>query len=364
MNLREGGTAGFLFLVLTGLMAGPWGRCAAGEWERFEYSPAGRELYALPRSTAMGKADAALGIDGTPHTNPANLGFLRRNEINLCYAGFFRNTYSVSGLSFAGPASNGGGFGASLLYLFVPDILVTRNLEETDDGDPIYDPALLDHEYASDIFFHAGYGHRFSVIGSDKLLVSAGAAVNGRRKNLAGPAGYGVGLDAGVAADMPRIGLRASILGENLSGNYIYWGDGYGSVALPRVYAAVGWRKDIPYVYGRVKAGVVTPDLLPHEGVNAVERHSRDDGEETEIPVRVRPTEEPGKFLLAGGVGLEYTIHRKVALRVGAPTLGEVPQRMAFGAGIYLWEETATIDFAYMVHELAGTYQLGIGYLW
>ena len=69
--------------------------------------------------------------------------------------------------------------------------------------------------------------------------------------------------------------------------------------------------------------------------------------------------EKPSILLTQGRVGIEYLIMRTVALRAGYSG-----NKFGFGGGVYLLSGRAGVDFAYLVHELAGTYQLSVQYAW
>jgi hypothetical protein len=153
--------------------------------------------------------------------------------------------------------------------------------------------------------------------------------------------------------------LRAAVDCENLTTNYLRWSDTYADVALPRVRLSLGYRKAIPYIHGRVQISYVSLDFLTNEGVNSLERLSGDTSG-TKVPKTVHPTQDPFGFVLRGRWGLEYLIAERVALRVGTSQANF----LTFGGGVLLLKQTLAIDFAYLLHDLAGTYQVGLGYRW
>jgi hypothetical protein len=153
---------------------------------------------------------------------------------------------------------------------------------------------------------------------------------------------------------------------ENLTTNYIRWDKGYAETALPHARFGIGWRKEIPYLYGRIQLQFKSLDLLANEGVNA------DTTYDSAALQLVRPTtkrfsKDPLYFLYNGTYGLEYTVMNVLCLRLGIPvgdSYGDAGTRIAFGCGVNLLRKKLSVDFSYLTHELAGTYQLGVSYRW
>jgi hypothetical protein len=337
------------------------------------YADNWRELFLLPRSSAMAGSDYVFARDGSPFTNAANLAFDSTIEISLSYASFYQNVFSTSILSYAGRIDRNSGFGISMSYLYNPDIIVTTGLDKDIDGNPIYDESKLRSLSESMIYFRAGYAYSFSA--ADGITMGVGGAVNAQRHRL--PAnetdGYGIGLDAGLAADFYKTGLRLSLGCDNLTTNYTRWSAAYSETALPHLRLGVGWDRDLPYVYGHVKMGYKTLDLLSNEGANGLD-NSSDTAEFSSVdqakkvsqnkPVLLRLGSQPGLFLVSGGIGIEYTIKNAVAIRFGGNGIPPFTTMFnyAFGCGVNLFKKRVSLDFSYLDHELAATYQIGVVY--
>jgi hypothetical protein len=329
------------------------------------YSDNTRELFYLPRSASVAGADYVFARDGTPQVNPANLAFDSSTEISLSYASYYQNTFSTSILSYAGRIDAVSGFGISMSYLYVPDIMGTQNLLTESDGTPIYDDQRLQYSTYSDIFFHAGYGRRF--ITSRKFELTGGVGINAQRQRLAFNEyrGYSMGLDGGVALDFPRPGLRVSLACDNISTQYTRWSGGYSEIAYPHLRLGAGWQKDIPYIYGHIRLQYKTLDLLGNEGADAIQLSTllTTDSAGSSNPNQLSG-ETPavgaasGALALLGSLGIEYTIKDVFAIRIG----GNLENKLAFGCGVNLLQRRLSFDASYTMHELAPTYQIGVTY--
>jgi hypothetical protein len=327
------------------------------------YSDADRGLFLLPRSSAMGTSDFVFSRDGTSQSNPANLPFDSLREVSLSYAGFYQNTFSTSVLSYVTRIGRFSGVGFSIGYLYNPDIPNTEQLLTIDDV-PIYDSTRISTFSESQIYFHAGYGVSHS-LGSG-ITLAAGAGINAQRYSLSPYRGYGIGCDGGAALDFTAIGLKTAVTCENLTTDYMRWSKGYSERGLPHVRFGMGWRKEIPYLYGRVQVQFKSLDLLANEGVNA---DSTVDSAGARIvhPTTKHFSKEPLYFFYSGTYGLEYTVMNVLSLRLGIPigdSYGGDLSRICFGCGVNLLRKKLSLDFSYLTHELAGTYQLGVSYRW
>ena len=347
----------FLIALLAGITAGAHGAATN------QYVDADRGLFLLPRSSAMGTSDFVFSRDGTSQSNPANLPFDSLSEVSLSYAGFYQNTFSTSVLSYVTRIGRFSGVGFSIGYLYNPNISNTEQLSTIDDV-PVYDSTRISTFSESQIYFHAGYGV-FHSLGSD-ITVAAGAAINAQRYSLSPYRGYGIGCDGGAALDFAAIGLKTAVTCENLTTDYMRWDKGYSERGLPHVRFGVGWRKEIPYLYGRVQFQFKSLDLLANEGVNA---DSMVDSAGAQIvhPTTKHFSKEPLYFFYSGTYGLEYTVMNVLSLRLGIPigdSYGGDLSRICFGCGVNLLRKKLSLDFSYLTHELAGTYQLGVSYRW
>jgi hypothetical protein len=332
------------------------------------YSDNTRELFYLPRSASVVGADYVFARDGSPQVNPANLALDSSTEISLSYASYYQNAFSTSILSYAGSIDRVSGFGVSLSYLYVPDIMGTQNLQTDPGGNPIYDETRLQYSTYSDLYFHAGYGRM--LLASRTLALTAGIGINAQRQRLAFNEyrGYSMGLDGGMAADFPRTGIRLSLACDNITTQYTKWSAGYSEVAYPHLRLGAGWQRDLPYIYGRIRVHYKTLDLFGNEGADAIQLSTllTTDSVESSNPNQLSG-EKPAiagvngnSVLLAlfGSLGIEYSIKDVFAVRVG----GNLKNKLAFGCGVNLLQKRLCFDASYAMHELAPTYQIGVTY--
>jgi len=332
-----------------------------------DYSDANRPLFLLPQSSAMGTSDFVFSRDGTNQTNPANLAVDSLSVVSASYAGFYQNTFSASMLSYVSRIGRYSGLGFSLGYLFNPNIINTENLQTTDNNSipvPVWDSTRVTTFSESQIYFHAAYGF-YRPLSSD-IAFGAGVGVNAQRHSLSPYRGYGLGCDGGMVMDFSRLGLKAAVMCENLTTNYIQWDKEYAEIALPHVRFGIGWRKEIPYLFGRIQIQFKSLDLLANEGVNADSTYDSS-GVPLSSPITKHFRKDPLYFLFHGIYGLEYTVLQVLSLRLGIPlgdSYGGEFNRVALGGGVNLIRKKLSLDFSYITHELAGTYQLGVSYRW
>ncbi len=308
------------------------------------------ELINMPASAAMLGADLSFNTGASSVSSPANLPFASLNKIELSYASYFQNSFSTSLLSFNGLVSKTIGYSITAGYIYIPDILLS---DTTSEGVPY----IYGHRNSSAIYLRTGLGKRFDISGSVSL--SVGAALQAKRTRLIGHRGYGLGIDAGTRVLFPKIGLSVAVLVENITSSITYWGRDYYQWAYPHVRGALGWEKSIPYIYGTLRLAYSTPDLLANEGINYYSDDQMQGDLSLPKPQWQSVYKNPQLLILAAKVGLEYIIMDRVVIR-GGLTRGKV----GLGAGVNLFNQRAGIDFAYVNHELAGTYQMGIYYRW
>lgn len=321
------------------------------------YADANRQIFYFPAQAGLAYSDLCFARDGAPNSNPAALAGGTGTELKISYTGYFRNTHSSSVLSYVTPLERAGVVGVSLNYLYVPGIIDTRagGWDTTSDGIVIVPPES-EWEYAtsSEIFAHAAYAYEW---GFDRLVLSAGVGLNVLRRRLLEWTGYGIGLDAGMQVTFPRSGVRAGLLVENLTTMYMNWSESYDETAPLHARVGVGWRREFPYVYGALQVTYTTPDLLGNEGVNGSDYLS--EGDSAEAPVEMHLPEDP-QLLFSGNYGIEYTIAKIVSVRVGLANV----RRFTFGAGVALLDQRLLLDFAYLTHQLSGSYAFSVGYRW
>ena len=320
------------------------------------YADANRELFASPKSAAMGGADATFARSALPLSNPSNLATDSLKEASLSYAGYFQNTFSVSSMSFMSPVDNRSGFGVSFSYRLIPDI----NLS------PSGDSGVTRTTSSPQLFFRAGYGRSIVRLNKDMEII-AGAAVNGERRDNVDLVGYGIGLDVGANLLVRNLGVSAGIILENATASYIHWTSEYKNYAYPHARLGLGWQHEITYIYGKLSAAYLSPDLFSNEGINSfgTDDVTADDGYSTATSTVVSPETKSiyrnPLMLFMGRYGVEYAIINKIAFRAG---YSPANMSFSFGAGLCLMQNRAGIDFAYLTHELAPTYKLSVNFKW
>jgi len=318
-----------------------------------------REIYHLPASAGTAFSDLCFLRDGAPNTNPAVLAFDSAGHISMAYAGYFKNAYSSSMLSLINPLGRLGTVGVSLSYVLIPDIVDTRDWTVDGDGLLIV-PQNPRSGTSSEVFLHAAYSKL--ILDGKKVRLGLGAGLNAHRLRLLELAGYGIGLDAGMNCAFPRKGLRVSLLAENVVTEYVYWNSDFSQAVYPHLRLGLGWQKDIPYIYGHLRVTYASPDLLSNEGVNALTGEN-DFGEDGESPA-VLTLRDPA-FLACGNLGIEYAIFNTVHFRIGMQDIARfVLSSFTFGGGLSLFGNRVGLDFAYLPHDLSGTYALSGTYLW
>jgi hypothetical protein len=346
------------------------GDAVSAEFNKFSDNT--RELFYIPRTSAVAGSDIVFDRNGSPLANPSLLCFDSTNELSLSYASFYQNTFSTSVLSYAGTINRLSGFSVSLSYLYNPGIAGTENLEIGPDSTPVYDPARLVYSTESVLFFHGGYGYKFLL--SPRFEVGLGAGLNAQRHALPFGMymGYGMGFDAGLMLNFPRPEMRLTLVCDNITSNYTRWSSTYSEYAYPHLRFGMGWQKEIPYIYGHIKLQYKTLDLLGNEGANTISESSLFGDEPTSgsgstSQSVAAPTGQPDSatlwsdpvwFLLSGSIGLEYKVMNVFAVRVGHSAVNA----WTFGCGINMFKNKVALDFAYLSHELAPTYQLSVTY--
>lgn len=336
------------FFLLCGLSL------VAGSSKFNYYSDQNRELMLLPSSTALAGADLALNSGSGYYGSASNLPYDTINSLSLSYANYYQNTFSSSILSFTGPAGENNGVGITAGYVFVPDIEDNRKSTVTANQMVIHQ---FEMKSGSDIFVRFGYGHAFDF--RNKWTFSAGVAANARRTRLIEISGYGIGLDAGLKALHKKSNVSAVLQLDNMTTHYTYWSEHYREYAYPHLRLGVGFDRSLPYIYGRIRIGYASPDILSNDGINYIKTESDTNQQDVEVLDHRSLSDEPALMITGAKIGVEYTIMNRLALRAGL-TKGKVN----FGAGLLLFSNKAGVDFAYTTHQLAGTYQVSLMYRW
>ncbi len=321
------------------------------------YSNLNKSLFAFPRYTSLGGANLVFSGDAAPLSSPANIPLEPTNEASLAYTGFYENSFSTSLASLRINPDGKIGLGLCVGYLYIPDIEITDGLATDTNQNPVFDPSRLDYSSSSEIFLNIALGYTF--FKAKNFISSVGASLHCQRRRLVDWTGYGIGVDVAGTMELVKAGVRFSLLLDDITTNYIHWSSDYHDIGLPHARMGVGWRRDIPYIYGRISVMYKTPDLFSNEGV-VYNVFSEKNGSQYE-PQKSSLKDEPSLLFSAGVYGAEYMIQRVVALRFGL----DDTKRIFFGGGVNLFKQALFFDFSYMVaYELPGTYSLCMGYHW
>lgn len=318
------------------------------------YASVTEDLMISPVSAAMGGSILSTGSGTTVESSPGNLPFDTLNRLSLAYAGFYQNLFSTSMATYSGQPMKNIGVSLMIGYVYIPNILDTRASTTTESGE--LSEAKISVFSASKILMRAGIGRSFTI--SPKISLGTGIAINAKRWRLP-ETGYGIGCDAGATALFPRTGISTAVVVENITSSYIYWNEQYQARSYPHLRLGAGWSSEIPYIYGSMRISYASPDLLANDGINTYTSTETENDNIIQTPGHEEVYKNPSILFTQGRAGIEYTIMKTVALRAGYSG-----NKFGFGGGVYLLNGRAGIDFAYLVHELAGTYQLAVRYAW
>ncbi len=334
---------------------------STGRAEKSQYSDVNRDLFVFPRAQSMALSDLVYSRDASPMSNPAVSALEPGARLEATYAGYHGNLFSISGGSYTTRIDDLHGIGLFFGYLHNPDIPFNAHMAADADGYPQdYSEEDVIVTSASELRLGASYSRRFVV--TPHINISMGVAANGLRIRLPGwdsrksqinnIHGYGLGIDAGAVFDHMLSGVRAGINFDGLA-TYNYWGK-YDEYQAPRLRIGVGYRKEIPYVYGRVLAVASTADLLGNDGARLSKSFRSDYDSETW-------TEHQGVLSAVrfGHVGFEYTIFDVVALRLGYHS-----GYASFGGGVSLFEKIMNFNVSYIVTDLGGSYTVSMATEW
>ncbi len=320
------------------------------------YANVSEETMITPASAALAGSDLSMNNGVSVEGTPGNLPFDSLNRLSLSYAGYFQNTFTTSMLTWNYKPSKT--IGVSLLtgYVYVPDIMDTRSSLVDESGE--LKELRFSVYSASKMFLRTGIGRRFDI--RPDISVGAGAAVNAKRFRLP-ETGYGISMDAGVKAYFSKPRISAALQAENITSSYIYWNESFQERSFPHLRAGIGWEGAFPYLYGVLRLCYSSPDLLANEGIQSYTVKSTENDRPVEIPdsTNYEIYEKPSLLLTRGRFGAEYAVLRTVIFRIGFSD-----RKFKFGGGLRLWNERAGVDFAYIMHVLAGTYQLSVQYSW
>jgi hypothetical protein len=312
------------------------------------------ELMVPPSSASMAGSDLSIGSGVSVESTPGNLPFDSLNRLSLSYAGFYNNTFNTSIVSYSGKPRDDIGISLLAGYVYVPDIPNTNASTSTDSGE--LREAKISYFSASRMILRIGAGRLFIL--TPTISIGAGVALNAKRVRLP-ETGYGIGMDAGIRIFFKEPGLSLALQMENITSSYTYWNKNFQERAYHHLRAGAGFEHYFPSLYGALRVSYATPDLFGNEGINSITYDITENDNTIETIGQYELYEKPALLFSQGKYGLEYTIMNSVSFRGGLTR-----SKFTFGAGLLLMHNRAGIDFAYIMHSLAGTYQLSINYKW
>lgn len=320
------------------------------------YTDFNRNLMVSPQSAALSGADLSINEGALPGYSPANLSRDSLNALSLSYANYFGNTFSTSTLSYVNHIDSNIAFGVAAGYIFIPDIEDNRDLDTNEYGDPRFNKSIKITN-CSHIYFRTGYG--ITLNSGKPIEFSSGISLNASRIRLIDYNGYGLSLDLGSGVQFIKPGISLMVLVENIFGSYTYWNSLYSESGFRHIRIGLGWEQSFEYLYGEIRIGYTSPDLLTNEGINYISIDEHTDDFYIEKLNTYKIYEKPSILFSSAKFGIEYKILNIVAIRGGVAN-----RRLSFGAGLELFAQRAGIDFAYLRHALSGTYQISLSYKW
>ncbi|MFH0921647.1 MAG: hypothetical protein V1913_14950 [Fibrobacterota bacterium] len=303
------------------------------------------------RSVALGSAMAADLAGRTAGLyNPAGLLGVRVITGQLTHASLFNGQLMQDMAAVVWPMDSSRSLGATLMRSAVDEIWNTNNFETDAEGRPIFSRSRLTYsdnaDYALGLTYAMRFGERFR----------AGATANFIRRRFDDLISFGAGLDAGALfLFQNNITLGLSVRNLTTSVNR-YYADDY-EIGLPELYLGAGYRMDVEYLYGSVLFLCQFPNLLPTSGVSQGPMAGAFDNSDESPQAWDLASAGPLGFVANTGLGLEYTIRERVALRLGTNSVSTVTA----GVGILL--KRLTVDFAYRSHpELSDSYRFALAW--
>lgn len=139
--------------------------------------------------------------------------------------------------------------------------------------------------------------------------------------------------------------LRMGTYVRGLVPSMARWESGYTEYEAPEAVLFAAMRKDVPYFYGSLQAGVETPGIL-QPGARSASRLEGDRG-----------VTDPLSVLKTTKIGAEFNFNFGLSLRAGLDELQDVsalrsidmPASLRLGMG-YNWRRIVAIDYAFAAH--------------
>jgi hypothetical protein len=278
------------------------------------------------RALGMGGGFTALADDASAsYWNPAGLLFLAQSELLVMHAEHLGSLANYDYAAFAQPLERGGrpsALGVGLVRFAVDDILITRDAYvdqngngRFDEGEPI-DPDRFrrdsDTEYALMLNYATAFRPTWLVGGTVKLI----------RQDLVGTTSFGIGLDVGMLY-LPSPSWTLGVQLADVTTTQISWDTGRRETVAPSVKIGTAYTREMAPFQGLV---TVSADIgFGFDGRNEASQFGTGLG---------------GDFL----GGIEYWLHRTVALRVGTRA-GD------FTAGAGIRYGGFGVDYAFVPNE-------------
>ncbi len=271
------------------------------------------------RSLGMGGAHVAIGGDVTfGYWNPAGLTSINYPELTAMHSRRFGGVVNYDYAGFAMPFRKSETFALNIIRLAVDDIpipvLQKQNLEMSEYNRPVIDRYVSDAEYA----LYSSYARKVS----EKL--SWGANVKFVHKGTGENSAWGVGFDVGAIWN-PVDKLLTGVNFQDITTTILAWDTGTKELISPTL-----------------KAGLAYPlavNVLASQLWFAIDTDIRFENRKFASQANL------GAVSFDPRLGMELTIRRVVALRLGRDDLG----CFTAGAGIKL--PRLDLDYAFLSHD-------------
>lgn len=300
------------------------------------------------RALGMGGAHVAITTDVTAgYWNPAGLISLKNPQLALMHSERFSGIVKYDYGAFGMPLANNQALAFSMIRLAVDDIPITA-LEDPDL--PLSD---LNRPYVAKTVNDAEYAFYFSYAKLNPGKFSYGANLKFIRKGVGDYSAWGMGLDIGMLMN-PISNLLFGVNLQDATTTFLVWDtqsnelevqtdDSTRTILLPETN-----RKEL--ISPTLKFGFAYPVKLPFLSskiIPAIDIDTRFENRGSTSQASL------GSISFDLHAGLEYTLYRALAFRVGS----DVGQFSA-GAGIKLPQ--LFLDYAFMSHDLGTTHRISL----
>lgn len=283
------------------------------------------------RALGMGGAQAAIAGGGFAcYWNPAATAGAE-HRLEFTHASNFDGLVSYDALGYARPG-RGHGLGLAVLRLSVKDIPYTAQALVDLNGNGVMDPGeRLDYDKIT----LASDAETAVLLNYSRMLapwVTWGVNAKAVNKSVGDNSAWGLGLDAGLLAAMPR-GLRLGLNLQDATTTYLAWDTGTREVIAPTA-----------------KLGAAASPWFAPSLTLALDADVRFENLGSSADYHL------GALSADIRAGAEYWIRRRLALRLGSDQ-----GALAAGAGLRLGR--FCFDYAYLGHsELKGSTRLSASY--